>query len=118
MCGKLNLPRFVLHGTLGSYVKHGVDKQEAALLRGDMPDQPHWGEETEEEWGLYIQRLVEKRSAGNIRVFLGITVGFIRTYMNTFAFGEALQTGARDILNVIRVIEATYQTSRKVKLSA
>jgi hypothetical protein len=27
-------PRFTLHGTLGSYVKHGLDPQEDALKRG------------------------------------------------------------------------------------
>ncbi len=44
-------PRFVLHGTLGSFVKCGTDKQEAALLRGEMPDQPCGGEETAGELG-------------------------------------------------------------------
>ena len=43
-------PRFALHGTLGSYVKYGVDKQEAALLAGEIPERPNWGEESEQEW--------------------------------------------------------------------
>ena len=39
-------PRFVLHGTRGSYVKHGLDTQEDALKAGRLPDpaQPGaWG---------------------------------------------------------------------------
>jgi len=39
-------PRFVLHGTRGSYVKHGLDTQEDALKTGQLPDpiQPGaWG---------------------------------------------------------------------------
>lgn len=36
-------PHFTLHGTLGSYVKHGLDTQEEALKRGEMPGGPEWG---------------------------------------------------------------------------
>ena len=36
-------PRFTLHGTLGSYVKHGLDTQEDALKRGEAPGGPGWG---------------------------------------------------------------------------
>jgi predicted dehydrogenase len=32
-----NAPRFFVHGTLGSYVKHGMDTQEAALKSGKRP---------------------------------------------------------------------------------
>ena len=38
-------PRFVLHGTAGSFVKHGLDTQEAALKRGERPGDPGWGDD-------------------------------------------------------------------------
>jgi scyllo-inositol 2-dehydrogenase (NADP+) len=38
-------PRFVLHGTAGSYVKFGLDTQEAALRRGDRPGGAGWGDD-------------------------------------------------------------------------
>ena len=44
-------PRFVLHGTLGSYVKYGVDPQEPAMKAGATLGGPHWGEEPESAWG-------------------------------------------------------------------
>lgn len=47
-----NEPRFVLHGTEGSYVKYGLDPQEADLTKGMLPDTPHWGEEDESQWGI------------------------------------------------------------------
>lgn len=37
--------RFAAHGTLGSYVKHGTDAQEAMLRRGGRPGDPGWGED-------------------------------------------------------------------------
>ena len=42
---------FVIHGTKGSYVKYGLDPQENALKRGELPEGPDWGKEPEEAWG-------------------------------------------------------------------
>ncbi len=36
-------PRYTLHGTRGSYVKHGVDPQEDALKAGGRPGDEGWG---------------------------------------------------------------------------
>lgn len=36
-------PRYLLHGTVGSYVKQGVDPQEDALRAGAMPGGEAWG---------------------------------------------------------------------------
>jgi predicted dehydrogenase len=36
-------PRFVIHGTSASFVKHGGDPQEPALRRGERPGGPGWG---------------------------------------------------------------------------
>lgn len=37
--------RFALHGSGGSYVKHGLDTQEAQLRAGVVPGAPGWGED-------------------------------------------------------------------------
>jgi predicted dehydrogenase len=44
-------PRFRLLGSRGSYVKFGMDVQEAALVAGGRPTDPGWGEEPPEAWG-------------------------------------------------------------------
>lgn len=36
-------PRYIVHGTRGSYVKHGVDPQEDALRAGQRPPAAGWG---------------------------------------------------------------------------
>ncbi len=38
-------PRFVVHGTRGSYVKRGLDPQEDALRAGARPPRAGWGED-------------------------------------------------------------------------
>lgn len=39
------VPRFIVHGTGGSAVKHGMDMQESQLLAGMAPGAPGWGED-------------------------------------------------------------------------
>lgn len=36
-------PRFVVHGTRGSYIKYGLDSQEDSLKAGERPGGPGWG---------------------------------------------------------------------------
>lgn len=36
-------PRYVVHGTKGSYIKHGLDPQEDRLKAGERPPQADWG---------------------------------------------------------------------------
>lgn len=48
-------PRFVVHGTKGSFVKRGLDPQEDALQAGAKFSDPGFGEEPESKWGaLYV----------------------------------------------------------------
>lgn len=44
-------PRFVLHGTKGSFVKWGMDPQEVQLKAGMGFDAPGFGEEPQTAWG-------------------------------------------------------------------
>jgi len=58
-------PRFVLHGTQGSFVKQTFDPQENNLRIGKIPRNGPWGAEPEETWGVLTvprdNKLVEKR---------------------------------------------------------
>ena len=45
-------PRFVLHGTQGSFLKQAFDPQENNLRLGNVPREGPWGAEPEERWGL------------------------------------------------------------------
>ena len=51
----INAPRFLLHGTHGSFIKHGLDPQEPALVGGAkvpaMGSPQPWLEEKESAWG-------------------------------------------------------------------
>jgi predicted dehydrogenase len=45
-------PRFRVLGTGAAFVKQGLDGQEEALRAGRTPDEPDWGVDPEERWGL------------------------------------------------------------------
>ena len=45
-------PRFALHGPKGSFVKYGIDPQEALLRAGGRPSDPGYGVEPPEHWGV------------------------------------------------------------------
>ena len=45
-------PRYMIHGTKGSFIKYGDDPQEAALKKGATPGGADWGKEKEEDYGL------------------------------------------------------------------
>src|SRR3546814_13859893 len=44
-------PRFAVHGTGGSFVKHGLDPQEMWLRGGGHPTDPGYGEDAPERFG-------------------------------------------------------------------
>ena len=111
-------PRFVLHGTLGSYVKHGVDNQEEALLRGETPNRPDWGEEDEQHWGILHTELNGTPLYGKYPSLPGNYNAFYRDIYEHLRSGKPLATDARHVSGVIRIIEAAYQSSREEKAMA
>lgn len=109
-------PRFVLHGTLGSYVKHGIDVQEEALLRGEMPNQPNWGEEDEQNWGILNTEVDGNPLYGRHPSQPGDYNAFYQNIYEHLRLGKPLATDARYVSNVIRIIEAAYNSSREEKV--
>lgn len=102
-------PRFVLHGTEGSYVKYGVDMQEALLRQGVLPDTPDWGMESENEWGWLH---TEKGGKVKYPSRRGHYIEFYEAVYQRLRHGIPIETDAREVLPVIRIIEAAKESSR------
>lgn len=105
------LPRFILHGTLGSYVKYGTDKQEEALTAGEKPDSV-WGEETEKEWGIINTEIEGKTFRGKYPSLRGNYAVFYQNVYDHIRKNAPLLTDAKEIINVIKVIEAAYKSQQ------
>ncbi|WP_243348537.1 oxidoreductase [Parabacteroides sp. FAFU027] len=109
-------PRYTIHGTLGSFVKYGLDPQEEALKSGSIPGSTHWGEEPEANWGILhteingkVVRRKEKTIPGNYT-----------TYYDNIA-DCLLRNGnpavpAIENLKLIRVLEAAFQSQELNKV--
>jgi predicted dehydrogenase len=106
-------PRFVLHGTEGSFVKQSFDPQEANLRRGYIPSDTAWGAEPEEHWGLLT---TPDGDAFTERRVPSLNCDFRDFYAN---IREALLGRARLAvtpewaLNVMRLLELARESSQK-----
>jgi len=105
------LPRYILHGTKGSFVKYGLDPQEEALNQGRKPTEPNWGVEPKSQWGRINTEIESLHYEGRIET----TAGCYQAYYQNIAAvlrGEAkLAVKAEEAFNTIRIIELAMQSS-------
>ncbi|WP_404372817.1 oxidoreductase [Sphingomonas sp. MMS24-J45] len=60
-------PRFALYGTGGSFVKYGIDPQEAVLRAGQPPSTPEFGKEAPEAYGVLTKADGSARTVPGVR---------------------------------------------------
>jgi len=102
-------PSFALHGTKGSFVKYGLDPQEAALKAGRTPDEPAWDVEPAELYGTLT-------SPEGARTIPTISSNFTRYYEN---IRDAILGKARpavtpeSALDVMQGLELAVASSRE-----
>src|ERR1700674_448889 len=105
-------PRFVLHGTRGSFFKQSFDPQEINLRRGYVPENGPWGGEPQEDWGVLTtieNDVVTKRSVPSS------TSDYRDYYANVrdAILGRAsLAVTPEYALDVMRVLEMAQESSR------
>ncbi|HMH34387.1 MAG TPA: oxidoreductase [Puia sp.] len=106
-------PRYMIHGTKGSFIKYGEDPQEALLKAGVLPNIPHWGEEPADFWGLLhteIEGKVIKEKYPTLRGSFGFY--YLNLY-KTIAEGQPLKEKPEHGFNTIRMIELALESSAK-----
>lgn len=108
-------PRYILHGTEGSFLKWGFDPQEGDLDSGKLPTDKDWGQESSDYWGILNTtidgkniRKKYKSLAGNYQIFYDNIYAAIRK-------GAPLLVSAEQAGMVIRVIEAAYESVRTMR---
>jgi len=106
-------PRFMLHGTKGSFIKYGMDPQEEALVRGDRPGGPAWGTEPGHQWGLLNTDLNGLHYRGAIETQPGRYLDFYDNIFRAITAGEELAVTPEEARNVIAIIELARSSSRE-----
>jgi scyllo-inositol 2-dehydrogenase (NADP+) len=112
-------PRFRVNGTLGSYVKTGLDPQEAVLLGGARPPElgspGGWLPEAESAWGTVAIALDPAEPSSIVRGKLPTEVGDYRQFyanVRDAIRGEAgLVVSPEDGYRTIRLLELAVQSS-------
>jgi len=108
-------PRYILHGTQGSFVKYGIDPQEQDLKDGKLPNVAGWGKEDEQWWGkinstingLHVEEKIETQP-GNYKEFYDNLYDAIRNQ-------KPLVVKPEEAKEVIRLIEVCYESNRLKK---
>ncbi|GAB2526826.1 Gfo/Idh/MocA family oxidoreductase [Spirosoma aerophilum] len=109
-----NQLRYSLHGTEGSFIKHGLDAQEERLRIDQLPTEATWGTEPADRWGtLYRSGQTEliESERGNYTPF----------YDNLY---EAIVHGAQpsvsptDIRQLARIIDLAQESSQTHRVMA
>jgi scyllo-inositol 2-dehydrogenase (NADP+) len=105
-------PRYMIHGTEGSFIQYGIDTQEQALKEGKTPGTPGWGSGPRDSWGklnttpngLHVESRVET-----------LPGSYLLYYDNIFSAireGKEIAVKPEESMRVIAVIEACYESNR------
>lgn len=112
-------PRYILHGTDGSFLKWGIDPQEQALKDGKLPVNDEWGKEKEEEWGVLNSNVQNLHFKGRIETIPGDYRLFYDNIYSCIREKAELMVKPEEAAEVIRIIEIARQSNeegREIKL--
>jgi predicted dehydrogenase len=107
---------FIIHGKKGSFLKSRADVQETALQARQLPGSENWGIEPENQKGL----LHTEKDGEVIREYIASLKGnYMEYYDSIFEAirnNKPLPVTAEEGRNVIRIIEAAYQSNKEKKM--
>jgi scyllo-inositol 2-dehydrogenase (NADP+) len=113
MLARVPGPRFVLNGTLGSYIKHGMDPQEEALKAGATPGAPGWGEEDKTYWGTLTLSGENEAVRQPVPTLAGDYRKFYANVRDAILGKAPLAVNAQHAAQVIRLLELARESSKK-----
>lgn len=114
MLVKETLPRLILSGNNGSYVKYGMDVQEEALKAGFTSlTKDKWGVEPPETWGKINTEYNGLHLVGNVESETGNYSGFYTNVYNVITGKEELIVTPLQARNTIRIIELAMQSQEE-----
>ena len=115
MCREIG-PRFIVHGTRGSFVKHGLDVQEQNLKDGLLPGNPLLGKDKEENWGLLHTEMNGRIIRERFATIDGNYMAFFENVLNAFMGNEELIVKPEQAKITIELIEKAMQSSIEKRL--
>jgi len=102
-------PTFAVHGTKGSFVKYGLDPQEAALKSGRTPDESHWDSEPPEMYG----RLTTPEGTRTVPTIPSSFTQYYENIRDAILGKTQSAVTPEHVLNIMRGLELAVASSRK-----
>ena len=109
-------PRYILHGTEGSFLKWGLDRQEADLKMGKYPDEADWGKEPKKLWGKLNTELNGLHFTGRIETTPGNYQSYYDNIYDAIRNGAELNVKPEQSLDLMRIIEAAIESNKNGKV--
>jgi predicted dehydrogenase len=107
-------PHFLIHGTKGSFVKYGMDPQEARLRGGNCPQGTDWGadwgKEAEDLWGAFS---VVGEPASKVPTERGDYRGFYANVRDAIEKKATLEVTPEQALRTMRAVILAHKSSRE-----
>lgn len=102
-------PRFVVHGSLGSYTKFGMDPQEEAFKRGEIPGSPGWGQDPQP--GTLLTKKGDGFETRQVPNVPGNYLTYYEGIRDAISHGAPNPVTAEKALGVINVLETGVKSS-------
>jgi scyllo-inositol 2-dehydrogenase (NADP+) len=109
-------PRYIINGTQGTFLKYGIDPQEDAMKAGILPNSTGYGIEKSEYWGVLNIECNHQNYKGTVETIPGNYLTFYNNIYETLVNGKDLAVKPEEALNVIRIINAAWNSCRNKKI--
>jgi predicted dehydrogenase len=109
-------PRFQVHGTSGSYVKYGIDPQEAMLKKGRKPMSKSFGVEPKKYSGLLHSKSDNKTIRVRYETFPGNYMGFYDNVFEAVTRNTKPEVTVSDALFNLRILEAALKSHNEKRV--
>lgn len=109
-------PRYILNGTLGSFLKFGIDPQEEALKMGRNPYDSEWGRDSRELWGTLNTEINNLHFYGAIETIPGNYSAFYDGVYDALTRKLPPPVTGEEALDVIKLIEAAFTSFKTHKI--
>ncbi len=109
------IPSYIVHGKKGSFLKLRGDVQEDNLKLGMKPNLTTWGAESEDNQGLLHTEINGEIIKEKVSTLQGNYYHFFEGLFQSIANDKPEPVTAEDGVNVMRIIEAAFQSSEQMK---
>jgi predicted dehydrogenase len=110
------LPGFIVHGSMGSFLKNRTDVQETDLVAGKTPNTSDWGTEPVSDQGLLHTEKDGQVFRENVKSLQGNYYDYYDQVYNALTDNEPMPVTADDGINVMRIIESAIESSQEKKV--